>query len=253
MRSDLYMITCAARTGSSLLETSLLSHPDIQSHGEVYEPNRVGALRGRYTALVADPESNSKLTQFRDRYQTAFLYKYVFDTQGKKVAGLKLKYEELFLPKFAETREAVRRDTDIKIIHLRRDNLFERFVSWYLAAKVTRITEIHSEEARPVIDSIEIPVKECHVDLDRSLARSAFFQRMFQKHRVFDVTYEELAGEQRNATLQAVQDFLGVEPRELSSKLRKVVSKDLRSLVSNYQELAEHFSKTQHARYFEGE
>ena len=58
MRQGLYLITCAARTGSSLLETSLLSHPDIQSHGEVYDPNRVNALRGRYTALVQDEQAN---------------------------------------------------------------------------------------------------------------------------------------------------------------------------------------------------
>jgi len=250
MRPDLYMITCAARTGSSLLETSLLSHPDIQSHGEVYDPNRVSALRGRYTALVQDEDTNRTLTHFRDKNQTAFLYKYVFDAQGKKAVGLKLKHEELFLPKFAETREAIRRDTDIKIIHLRRDNLFDRFVSWYLAAKVTRITEIHSDDARPVIDSIEIPIKECHVDLDRSAARYAFFQKMFQHHPIFEVTYEDLTGERRSETLDAIQEFLGVEPRELTSKLRKVVSKDLPSLVSNYHELAEYFSNTQHARYF---
>ncbi|TDK50405.1 sulfotransferase [Antarcticimicrobium luteum] len=251
MRSDLYMITCAARTGSSLLETSLLSHPDIQSHGEVYHPNRVSALRGRYTALIQNEERNSALTRFRDKHQTAFLYKYVFDAQGKKAVGLKLKHEELFLPKFAETRETIRRDTDIKIIHLRRDNLFERYVSWYFATKVTRVTEIHSEEARPTFDMVEIPVKECHIDLDRSAARYVFFQKMYQHHPIFEVTYEELAGDQRNQTLEAIQRFLGVEPQELTSKLRKVVNKDLPSLVSNFSELAEYFSKTQHARFFE--
>ena len=73
---------------------------------------------------------------------------------------------------------------------------------------------------------------------------------MFQHHPIFEVTYEDLTGERRSETLDAIQEFLGVEPRELTSKLRKVVSKDLPSLVSNYHELAEYFSNTQHARYF---
>lgn len=179
------------------------------------------------------------------------MYKYVFDAQGKKSVGLKLKHEELFLPKFAETREAVRRDTDIKIIHLRRENLFARFVSWWLATKVTQVTEIHSESARPELQQVEIPIKDCHVDMDRSVARYAFFQKMFAQHPIYEVTYEQLAGDQRDDTLKEIQTFLGVEPRTLSSKLRKVVNKDLREIVTNYDELADHFAKTQHAKCFE--
>ena len=91
MREDLYLITCAARTGSSLLETSLLSHPEVLSHGEVYHPNKIGALRGRYTSIVENESSNLALTAFRQDNQVAFLYKYVFDTQGRASVGCKLK------------------------------------------------------------------------------------------------------------------------------------------------------------------
>ena len=52
MRDDLYMITCAARNRGSFLETSLLSHPDIMSHGEASPPTHVGSLRGIYTPLI---------------------------------------------------------------------------------------------------------------------------------------------------------------------------------------------------------
>lgn len=250
MRNDMYMITCSARTGSSLLETSLLSHPDIQSHGEVYDPNRVNSLRGRYSALLKDDVQRAALTKYRDANQTAFLYKYVFDAQGKKAVGLKLKHEELFLPKFGETREAIRKDTDIKVIHLRRENLFARFVSWWLAAKVTGVTEIHSEEKRPEITSVVIPIRDCHMDFDRSAARYDFFRKMYKDHPSLEVTYETLAGPDQKAEFARVQEFLGVAPQELTSKLRKVVTKDLRQIVENYDELAAHFASTRYAEFF---
>ncbi|MGC1496355.1 MAG: hypothetical protein WA790_11150 [Sulfitobacter sp.] len=251
MRNDMYMITCSARTGSSLLETSLLSHPDIQSSGEVYNPNRVSSLRGRYTSILADEAQCDALTKYRDANQTAFLYKYVFDAQGKKAVGLKLKHEELLLPKFAETREAIRKDTYIKVIHLRRKNLFARFVSLWLATKVTGVTEIHSEDKRPEITTVNIPIRDCHMDFDRSSARYDFFRKMYQEHPSLEVTYEDLAGPDQAAEFARVQEFLGVTPQSLSSKLRKVVNKDLRQIVENYDELAAHFAPTRYAEFFQ--
>lgn len=250
LRNDMYMITCSARTGSSLLETSLLSHPDIQSHGEVYDPKRIGALRGKYSDMTQDVEQNKKLKAFRDKNQSAFLYKYVFDPQGKKAVGLKLKHEELLLPVFAETREAIRADTDIKIISLSRENLFHRFVSWWIANKVTKITEIHSDTDRPEIPSFEIPIKDCQVDFDRTTARYGFFRKMFSGHDILDITYEQLAGDQRERILEEIQDFLGVERQTLHSRLKKVVKNDMRSIVSNYDELAAHFAQTPYRHFF---
>lgn len=251
MRNDMYMITCSARTGSSLLETSLMSHPDVMGHGEIYAIDKIGALRGHFTDLVLDEAQNAALTTWRDRHQTAFLYKYVYDAQGRKMVGHKLKHEELMLPKFAETREAVRRDTDIRIIHLRRNNLFERFVSHWLATRVTGVTEIHSEEARPELNRVSLPVREAHINFDRTSARYNFFAKMFRHHRVFEVAYEDLAGTRREETLAQIQTFLGLEPHVLESRLKKVVNKDYRQLVENYDELAAHFADTPYSSFFQ--
>ncbi len=250
MRDDLYMITCAARTGSSLLETSLLSHPEIMSHGEVYHADRIGSLRGYYGAQVTDTEQNAALTRFRDANQTAFLYKYVYDAQGKKAVGHKLKHEELMMAKFAETREAVRRDTDIKIIHLSRINLFERFVSWWMAAKVTGVTEIHSDADRPEVTAAEIPAAACRENFDQVTARYGFFQTLFKDHPIFEVTYEDLNSPRRDAVLAEIQAFLGVEARPLESRLKKVNVKRMRDLVSNYDALKEAFADSPYHAFF---
>ena len=250
MRKDLYIITCAARTGSSLLETSLLSHPEVLSHGEVYHPSKIGALRGKYTSLVGNETSNKTMTEFRERNQVAFLYKYVFDAQGHSSVGCKFKHEELLLPCFAETREAIRRDKDIKIIHLRRENLFERFVSWWIANKVTGITEIHSEDQRPEIKPFEIPFSACKENFDEVTARYNFVRNMLREHPSHEVSYEELTGENSNDEFSLLLDFLGVSRRPLQSRLKKVVSMEMRQIVSNYAELKIAFQNSNYASFF---
>lgn len=251
MRDDLYMITCAARTGSSLLETSLMSHPDIMSHGEIYAPNRIGALRGRYSRYSREEDICRAMTKYRDANQTAFLYKYVYDAQGRKAVGHKFKHEELMLPKFAETREAIRRDTDIKIIHLRRHNLLERFVSWWVVRHVTGVTEIHSEESRPEITAVEVPLRACQESFDETTARYDFARKLFADHPSYEVVYEDLVGPEGEKVMTEIQKFLGVTPQPLTSRLKKVVTKDMRSVIANFDELKSHFATTPYAEFFE--
>lgn len=192
MRSDLFMITCSARTGSTLLQTLLASHPDTLVHGEVYVPNRVAALSGRHSPLVKDEEKNALLTEFRDHNQPAFLYKYIYDAQGHKIVGHKLKHEELLLPKFAETREAVRKDIDIKIVTICRRNLFERFVSWWLVNQVNGVAIVTNDAKKPEFQTVSIPIGCCREDFDQTLGRYRFFSKFYDQHSTFELNYEDL-------------------------------------------------------------
>ena len=250
MRSDLFMITCSARTGSTLLQTFLASHPDTLVHGEVYVPNRVAALSGIHSPLVKDEEKNALLTEFRDHNQPAFLYKYIYDAQGHKVVGHKLKHEELLLPKFAETREAVRKDTDIKIVTIYRRNLFERFVSWWLVNHVTGVTMITEKDEKPEFHPVSIPINRCREDFDQTLGRYQFFSNFFSKHQTFALNYEDLLGDNRDQILGELQEFLGIDAISLSSPLKKVAPKDIRSLIINFDEIVDHFKGTKYEEFF---
>ena len=248
MRDDLYMITCAARTGSSFLETSLLSHPDIMSHGEVYPPTHVGSLRGIYTPLTQDDDSRMELTQYRDSNQTAFLYKYVYDAQGHRIVGHKFEVEELLLPKFAETREALRRDTDIKIIHLRRENLFQRFVSAWLVNKVTGVTEIHSDDQRPMVEGVEIPRRR--VGKFRPNRRTvSLLSEVLLGASGIRVDIRTVGGPRARAVPPGGAVIPRREPKALTSNLKKVTAPSMRSIVSNYDDFKEHFAASPYALF----
>jgi len=43
-----FMITCPARSGSSMLVNLLRSHPEICAHDEVFSPDKVRGLSGKY-------------------------------------------------------------------------------------------------------------------------------------------------------------------------------------------------------------
>lgn len=250
MRDDMFMITCEARTGSTMLNIYLNSHPEVLMHGEIYSPARTTGLRGRFASQIEDDEANARLTAFRNANQTAFIYKYIYEPQGHARVGHKLKHDELAHPEWQETLEAVRRDTDIRIIHLHRRNLFARFVSWWMVNKVTQVTMIKTGQTPPEFRKSVIPVEECERNFARTQERYAYFSDVFRHHRRHEVTYEDLTGPRKDEVLAGVQTFLGLRVEPLSMDLQKITPIDLRSIVENYDEIANHFSGTAHARYF---
>lgn len=252
MRNDMFMITCAARTGSTLLQSYLRSHPDTTMHGEVYTTHRTSDLAGKFNVLIRDTKSNEELTRWRDANQTAFLYKYIYESQGKKAVGHKLKHDELLLPKFAETRECLRRDTDIKIIHLYRKNLFERFVSWWVVNHVTGITMLTDTSKDPEFKPTVIPIAACQKNFNDTIAHYNIFSELFSKHRVLEMTYEDLIGPDRESVLANLMVFLEIDNLKLSSTLRKITPKDLRLVVANLDEIVDHFTGTKYEQFFEG-
>jgi hypothetical protein len=84
------MITCAARTGSTMLVQLLRSHPDICSHGEIFSPGKIRGLSRRHVRS----EFIDRLSAERDRDPIKFLYKITLDLQGKKALFFKLKHDE---------------------------------------------------------------------------------------------------------------------------------------------------------------
>src|SRR5947199_9756333 len=95
-RDNIYMITCPARTGSTVLVHLLRSHPEICSHDEIFSTGKSGGITGTYLIKRrADPESIDRLSAERDPDPIKFLYEIALDLQGKKAACFKRKHDEL--------------------------------------------------------------------------------------------------------------------------------------------------------------
>jgi hypothetical protein len=250
-RDNIYMITCAARTGSTMLVYLLRSHPEICSHGEIFSPGKIGGLSGTYLSKRhARPEFIDHLSAERDRDPIKFLYKIALDLQGKKAVSFKLKYEELILPEYKTLRDEIVNDRDFRIIHLRRENLLRRYLSHYVVNFVTHVTMAIHGQVIPEVPRVELDPHDCQKDFETVLGREKEFVELFAQHPSFSISYEEMvAGDAKK--IGALLDFMGVSSRELTTTTRRLGCDDLRQVIANFEELRTYFAGSSYSKFFE--
>ena len=229
----------------------LRSHPEICSHSEVFTPDRITGITGSYRKKSREQaDFLDRLSRERDRDPIKFLYKIVLDCQEKKVVGFKLKHNELVLPEFKALREEIANDLDFRIIHLRRENLLRRFLSHYVANRVTHTTLAVQGQPIPEVPPVRLDPLECQRDFETTLKREAEFRELFASHRGFSLSYEEMVARDPGK-MAALLDFLGVSPRELTTTTKKLGNDNLRNAISNFDELRSYFAGSSFSKFFE--
>lgn len=250
-RDNIYMITCPARSGSTMLVNLLRSHPEICSHGEIFSPGKIVGIIGTYLIKHdAQPEFIDRLSVERDRDPIKFLYKIALDLQGKKVVCFKLKHDELILPEFRTLRDEIVSDTDFRIIHLRRENLLRRYLSHYIADQVTHVRMAVHGQVIPEVPRVELNPQKCQKDFETVQSREMQFIELFAQHPSFSISYEEMvAGDAEK--MRALLDFMGVSPRELTTTTLRLGCDDLREVIANFEELRTYFAGSPYSKFFE--
>jgi len=250
-RDNIYMITCPARSGSTMLVHLLRSHPDICSHSEVFTPNQITGITGTYGRKSRQqPDFIDRLTIERNRDPVKFLYKIVLDLQGKKAVGFKLKHEELVLPEYRRLRDEIVSDLDFRIIHLRRQNLLRRYLTWYIANNVSHVTLAVEGDRIPDMPSVKLDPRECQQDFEATQKREEKFTQLFARHPNFSIAYEEIVARE-HGKLASLLDFLGVSQRELTTSTKKLGADSLRSAIANFDELRSYFAGSPYAEFFD--
>jgi len=251
-RDNIYMITCPARTGSTMLVHLLRSHPEICSHSEVFSsPGTLGGMAGSYEIKRrAEPDFVERLAAEKDRDPIKFLYKIVLDLQGRKAVCFKLKHDELVLPEYKVLRDEIVNDRDFRIIHLRRENLLRRYLSHYIANRVTGVTWVVRSQAIPEVQPVVLDPHDCQKDFETVLGREKEFAELFAEHPGFSISYEEMIAPDAEK-IQSLLDFIGVSRRELTTTTRKLGGDDLRQVIANFEELRTYFAGSPYSKFFD--
>jgi hypothetical protein len=238
LRDSKFIISSAARTGSTFLLTLLRSHPDILVHGEVLTTaERPGMIIGSYNVKrKRDPDYEAALgSEMRERPER-FIQSILFDSQDRKIAGFKFKTDEAFNPEYRSYSDVIFGDKDIKVIHLVRRNLVDQYISHMIVLHQTGVTLIHHEKDRPEMTpfkaDIDHAVTYCHDVVERE-RRSV---DAYANHRSVNVVYENLV--EGNDHRASVLKFLGVKDLPLTTGIKKIIQ-DSGSLVTNLNELRE--------------
>ncbi len=234
LRTDLYMIACAARTGSTMLVRLLRSHPQLISHGEVWGGDAMVGMDGHLAISCAEqPGFQQALEALRFQRPERVLYKHFFDARGAQACGFKLKYDELVQPRWHEVRRLVESDTDIGIVFLHRDDLLKRYLSHQIVLRQTGVTNVPKGGQLPRIEPFEVDIDDCITDIAETRRRRREFEVAFSAHRCLHLHYEALAADPQGQC-DRVFDFLGLPSAPVELATEKLVRDPPERLVLNH-------------------
>ena len=198
-----------------------------------------------------DPSGTAALMGRRGSDPRGFLEDVVLDPGPAKAVGFKIKYEELLLPDFAWLLEWLKGRREIRVIHLMRQNRLKRLISEVTATKVYGLYSVTSEAERPRAARISLSPEECLEDFGRTEEREALFQGHFEGHEMVRTTYEAIVSDRADVRAELAR-FLGVSPTVLTTPTLKLNPDEPRSVLENYEALAEALRGTRYAMYFHG-
>ncbi len=258
-----FLILTLGRSGSNHWVNLINEHPRVLNYGEVlgdYTPHE------RYVR----PLMRQSRYGYIDRLLTSPAMAYAGQTYSaisrlarRESPRLPKRYSQLDAVGFKDFSELVRRrdladdlvdDDGLKVISLIRRDVLRRFIS---------LERLHSGGAVADRGAGTASGPTLVLERDHTLEQLDIFASELDYHQdlisrfpddsVLELTYEEVFGsaDAMSEARTSVFEFLGTEPLEVQSPHRKLTDDDLRTVVANYDELADWLAGTPYERYLE--
>jgi len=254
-----FVIISHLRSGTHLLRTMLESHPAIVCQSEVFNSD--------------DPNLPFPLTLSSREILDGWVFRK--SEPAIECAGFVLQvYHPMGLRAFPGIREnpnwldvwdLLENTPDLKVIHLKRENLLRRHLS-HLMARQTGAWHQWDEERVEAVTHLHPPVyasqavenrSMIRLDADRLQLDFEDIERLHERARerfrsraYFPLSYESLCADPGTQAVQ-LQDFLGVEQKSLHAAVKKIEQRRLADSIANYRELKRQFSETRWAVFFD--
>lgn len=241
------VIITSQRSGSNFLRYCLNSHSMITCEGEL---------------LIGGNIELPKIIEFRRNL--AKIYRYVWSGAWNPLKILEEFYAREDAPVVAFkamynhieskiVRQFFSRHTDIRIIHLRRDNLLKQYVSKMLLGKKREYSwQPHSKKKLPIV-STRISPSLAIKSMQRTAEQFAYFEDFFSNHNKILLVYEQMiegTGLSDHAASE-VSRLLNIEYKSFSCDYVKVNPNELRLIIDNYGEVAAAFRGTEFERFLD--
>jgi LPS sulfotransferase NodH len=235
MRHATFVILCAGRVGSEFLVSLLDSHPDICCYGEVFTPPFEPHEQWFNPYL---PDGVKAFTQSEQDDPRRYIAELASGCAGIAV-GFKLTNSSIEAhPGSVSTLEG------LQVIRLTRENLLAQHVSGVLAYTTGAWKQGTGTESYGAITH-RVDTAGCKRALAALERREQELDELAEGHPTIRLTYERLVA----GPIDEVQQFLGVEPRALSSPHRKLRTRQLRETIENWDELSDELRGTRFERF----
>jgi LPS sulfotransferase NodH len=237
-----FILLAGRRSGTTLLVTSLDSHPQINCTKDVFSTKR--RLRyfqvDRPSGLFYRFRSASMKRQIdyifhRKHLIDAFLAEvYTPPDDSVKAMGSRVSYGQA--RKYPEIVEWIK-ENDASVIHLIRQNPLKAIVSHFTAQK--RHTYHTTAKVKRV--TVQLSPQKLQRAVTKRLREIEMYRQMFKDRRYHEVYYESFVAD-RNGETRRILDFLGIDQFvPLTSDLVKQNPDSLADILQNYQEVARAF------------
>jgi LPS sulfotransferase NodH len=240
---EYFTVITEGRAGSSLLISSLNSHPEILCFPEVLA-DLSDEWQDRVLDAIVKGKSFSNLSRLAE--DRRYFHRSPGDRSGALQIGFKVKLSQVGrLRKFATYLD----ERNYSLIYLTRKNIVRAAISEIRAEALRKAHGVsNASRASQVIGRIRIDpsalMEEVISRLHREEIHTAFFDAYPGRKERFD--YSELQTDPSNV-FGLVLRFLGVSQRELVGKFHKNTPQDLEAAIENFEEIRDLLSGTSYA------
>ena len=241
------IILTSQRSGSTFLGRCLESHPSIKSHGELLVGGNIkapSALHGKRTL--------TKLYRFvvARAWDPVDIMERYYARKEAPVVVFRAMYNHV---DNRAVRAWLKEHKEVRIIHLRRDNLLKQHVSkLLLGVRRERPWQPHTDHEIPVA-SVHVSPERAVKDMQRVRDNFIRFEKLLSDHRKTELVYERMCHGQTltQEAWEQISDLLEIESVPIAADLVKMNPDDLRPMVENYDELAAALAGTEFERFLD--
>lgn len=221
-----FVIVAQLRSGYQFLSQLLNSNGHVLCFGEIFGSDKAVRQKSFFGNKISAIEDDEEVVDYINHN----LIKYVFKKKVKAF-GFKLNYVDCkHNENWAHIWDHIAAHK-WKIIHLHRENLLDRLISEKLAHKSNHWAW------KPYADTqIEVTFPELEFYRNQSLQWQEWANNHFKDSPMMQLTYEELTGNTEEVC-DKVQEFIGVEKRNLWTEMPKQRTGGQATYLSNYREL----------------
>ena len=241
------IIITSQRSGSNFLRHCLDSHPQVTCDGELLIGGMVTPPR-----ILQDRRLPAKIYKYlrAGAWRPVKILEGFLARNDAEVVAFKAMYNQLANRRVVEF---LRQHTEIRVIHLRRDNLLKQYISKLLIGKKReRRWQPHATHKVPIASTYVSPAAAIQ-EMQRVRAEFENFERLLSQHEKIELVYEDMIDGQclSDEVTQAVCGLLELEVRPMCCDYVKVNPNQLNVMVENYEELAEALRGTPFERFLD--
>lgn len=236
-----FIILSTQRTGSTFLHTSLNSHPRIESSDELFMPRN--SKEDAY-AVYRRMTWRRRVVHLLNRQSIVndYLNDFFTSRPGVEAKGFKLMYGQV--KRFPQVSQWCK-ESDVRVIHLIRQNLLKVIVS----RKVAKERGVYHSTKTLAPLRIRVDCRKLIPLLREVESQIDSYGKAFAYRSYIEVSYESLVANQAEESERILRflDLNAMEP--LVSNLKKVNPSSLYEVVENYQEMRDTLRGTTYERF----